>query len=141
AVAPDTGAHYDGGVHTIDLSVLRPMVAHPGNPDEGIPSDPTNGAWIDEIGDVPIDIAYGGSCTAGKIDDLVFYHQVVKEAVGARLRLAPGGRLPIPCGSGGGAALPGGKGPAPQKRRAHPRNPHPRPNPTAPSPFKKDKRK
>src|SRR5215207_857029 len=52
AVAPDPGAEYAGGVYTIDLSTLRPMVAHPGNPDEGIPSDPTNGAWIDEIGDV-----------------------------------------------------------------------------------------
>ena len=39
AVAPDEGAHYHGGVHHIDLSSIRPMVAHPGNPDEGIPSD------------------------------------------------------------------------------------------------------
>ena len=51
-------------------STIRPMVAHPGDPDRGIPSDPTNGACIDEIGEVKIDIAYGGSCTAGKSDDL-----------------------------------------------------------------------
>lgn len=99
AVAPDPDAVYDGGVYTIDLSALRPMVAHPGDPDHGIPSDPTNGAWIDEIGDVPIDIAYGGSCTAGKIDDLIFYHQVVKEAVDAGLQVAPGVRFLIQCGS------------------------------------------
>src|SRR3954467_10943260 len=99
AVAPDPDAEYAGGIHTIDLSTLRPMVAHPGNPDEGVPSDPTNGAWIDEIGDVPIDIAYGGSCTAGKIDDLIFYHQVVKEAVDAGLEVAPGVRFMIQCGS------------------------------------------
>jgi 3-isopropylmalate/(R)-2-methylmalate dehydratase large subunit len=99
AVAPDPGAVYAGGVHTIDLSALRPMVAHPGDPDHGIPSDPTNGAWIDEIGAVPIDIAYGGSCTAGKIDDLVFYHQVVKEAVDAGLQVAPGVKFLIQCGS------------------------------------------
>ncbi|HYG61091.1 MAG TPA: aconitase family protein [Thermoanaerobaculia bacterium] len=99
AVAPDPDAHYDGGVHSIDLSALRPMVAHPGNPDQGIPSDPTNGAWIDEIGDVPIDIAYGGSCTAGKIDDLIFYHQVVKEAVDAGLQVADGVKFLIQCGS------------------------------------------
>jgi 3-isopropylmalate/(R)-2-methylmalate dehydratase large subunit len=99
AVAPDPDAEYAGGVHTIDLSALRPMVAHPGDPDRGIPSDPTNGAWIDEIRDVPIDIAYGGSCTAGKIDDLIFYHQVVKEAVDAGLRVAPGVRFMIQCGS------------------------------------------
>ena len=99
AVAPDPGAEYAGGVYTIDLSTLRPMVAHPGDPDQGIPSDPTNGAWIDEIGEVPIDIAYGGSCTAGKIDDLIFYHQVVKEAVDAGLTVAPGVRFMIQCGS------------------------------------------
>ncbi|HEX7185610.1 MAG TPA: aconitase family protein [Thermoanaerobaculia bacterium] len=99
AVAPDPGAEYAGGVHTVDLSALRPMVAHPGDPDHGVPSDPTNGAWIDEIGDVPIDIAYGGSCTAGKIDDLIFYHQVVKEAVDAGLKVAPGVKFLIQCGS------------------------------------------
>ena len=99
AVAPDPGAEYAGGVHTVDLSTLRPMVAHPGDPDRGVPSDPTNGAWVDEIGEVPIDIAYGGSCTAGKVDDLIFYHQVVKEAVDAGLKVAPGVRFMIQCGS------------------------------------------
>ena len=99
AVAPDPDAEYAGGVYTIDLSSLRPMVANPGDPDHGIPSDPTNGQWIDEIGEVPIDIAYGGSCTAGKIDDLIFYHQVVKEAVDAGLKVAPGVRFMIQCGS------------------------------------------
>ena len=99
AVSPDRDAVYDGGVHTIDLSTLRPMVAHPGDPDRGIPSDPTNGALVEEIGEVPIDIAYGGSCTAGKIDDLDFYHRVVAEAVEAGLRVAPGVRFLIQFGS------------------------------------------
>ena len=36
-VLPDFGAVYGGGVHEIDLSQIRPMVAHPGSPDEGIP--------------------------------------------------------------------------------------------------------
>ncbi|MDH3745501.1 MAG: aconitase family protein [Acidobacteriota bacterium] len=89
AVTADSAAHYDGGVHQIDLSAILPMVAHPGDPDRGIPSDPTNGALVEEIGDVPIQIAYGGSCTAGKIDDLEFYHRVVKEAVGEGLSIAP----------------------------------------------------
>ncbi len=83
AVSPDAGAEYAGGVHSIDLSSIRPMVAHPGDPDRGIPSDPTNGAYVDDLGEVPIDIAYGGSCTAGKIDDLRFYHRVVREAIDA----------------------------------------------------------
>lgn len=99
AVSPDPGAVYDGGVHTIDLSTVRPMVAHPGDPDHGVPSDPTNGAYVDELGEVEIDIAYGGSCTAGKIDDLVFYHRVVKEAVDAGLRVKEGVRFLIQFGS------------------------------------------
>lgn len=99
AVVPDSGAVYDGGIHTIDLSVIRPMVAHPGNPDEGIPSDPTNGAMVEDIGEVPIDIAYAGSCTAGKIDDLLFYHQVAKEAVDHGIRVAPGVKFFIQFGS------------------------------------------
>jgi 3-isopropylmalate/(R)-2-methylmalate dehydratase large subunit len=99
AVAPDPGAEYAGGVHTIDLSRMRPMVAHPGDPDRGIPSDPTNGAWVDELDDVEVDIAYGGSCTAGKIDDLEFYHRVVKEAVDAGLTVHPRVRFLIQFGS------------------------------------------
>ncbi len=99
SVAPDPGAVYHGGVHAIDLSALRPMVAHPGDPDHGIPSDPTNGAYIEDLGEVAIDIAYGGSCTAGKIDDLVFYHQVVSEAVEAGLKVAPGVEFLIQFGS------------------------------------------
>ncbi len=99
SVSPDPKAHYHGGRHTIDLSRMRPMVAHPGNPDVGIPSDPTNGAFVDELGDVPIDIAYGGSCTAGKIDDLIFYHRVVKEAVDSGHRIAPGVQFLIQFGS------------------------------------------
>jgi 3-isopropylmalate/(R)-2-methylmalate dehydratase large subunit len=99
AVYPDADAIYAGGVHTIDLAAMRPMVAHPGDPDRGIPSDPTNGAFVDEIGDVAIDIAYGGSCTAGKIDDLAFYHRVVGEALDAGLRVAHGVDFLIQFGS------------------------------------------
>jgi 3-isopropylmalate/(R)-2-methylmalate dehydratase large subunit len=99
AVSPDPGAHYDGGVHTIDLGAIRPMVAHPGDPDRGVASDPTNGAAVDEIGEVKIDIAYAGSCTAGKIDDLLFYHRVAKEAVDNGLRVAEGVQFFIQFGS------------------------------------------
>jgi 3-isopropylmalate/(R)-2-methylmalate dehydratase large subunit len=99
-VAPDPGAHYDGGVHTIDLATIRPMVAHPGDPDKGIPSDPTNGAYIDELGHVGIDIAYGGSCTAGKIDDIDMYARVMREAEAAGKRVADGVRFYLQFGSG-----------------------------------------
>src|SRR5205823_2539666 len=50
AVSPDPDAEYSGGVFTIDLSKIEPMVAHPGDPDRGIASDPTNGATVAEIG-------------------------------------------------------------------------------------------
>jgi 3-isopropylmalate/(R)-2-methylmalate dehydratase large subunit len=99
AVSPDPEARYAGGVHTVDLSKIEPMVAHPGDPDRGIASDPTNGAKVAEIGDVRIDIAYAGSCTAGKIDDLLFYHQVAKEAVDNGLRVADGVKFFIQFGS------------------------------------------
>jgi 3-isopropylmalate/(R)-2-methylmalate dehydratase large subunit len=99
AVSPDPDAEYAGGVHTIDLSTIQPMVAHPGDPDHGIASDPTNGALIDDIGGVKIDIAYAGSCTAGKIDDFLFYHQVAKEAVDNGLKVAEGVQFFIQFGS------------------------------------------
>jgi len=99
AAAPDPDAVYAGGVHHIDLSAIEPMVAHPGDPDHGIPSDPTNGELIKNLGRVAIDIAYGGSCTAGKIDDLEFYHRVVKEAVDAGRRVPEGVRFLIQFGS------------------------------------------
>ena len=98
-VLPDDGAEYHGGVHTIDLEQIRPMVAHPGKPDEGIPSDPTNGAYIDEIGEVGIDIAYAGSCTAGKDDDFAFYAQVTEAALEAGLAIPEGVECYIQFGS------------------------------------------
>ena len=98
-VIPDEDAHYDGGIHTINLNEIRPMVAHPGNPDEGIPSDPTNGAYIDEIGDVRINIAYAGSCTAGKDDDFSYYAMVTKAALDAGMKIADGVECYIQFGS------------------------------------------
>lgn len=98
-VFADEGARYAGGVHTIDLSKLKPMVAHPGNPDKGIPSDPTNGALVDEIGRVKVDICYGGSCTAGKVEDIRAYARVVKDAADKGLRVHEGVRFYIQTGS------------------------------------------
>ncbi len=98
-VAPDPGAVNAGGVHAIDLGSIRPMVATPGDPDRGIPSDPTNGAYVDELGDVSIDIAYGGSCTAGKEVDLDLYAQVMAEALAAGRRVKDGVEFYIQFGS------------------------------------------
>jgi 3-isopropylmalate/(R)-2-methylmalate dehydratase large subunit len=98
-VTPDPGAQHDGGVHTIDLASIRPMVATPGDPDRGIASDPKNGALVPEIGRVHLNIAYGGSCTAGKRDDIDMYAQVMADAERAGRRVADGVRFYIQFGS------------------------------------------
>jgi 3-isopropylmalate/(R)-2-methylmalate dehydratase large subunit len=98
-VRPDPDAAYAGGVHRIDLSRMRPMVATPGDPAQGVPSDPTNGAYVDELPEVAIDIAYGGSCTAGKEVDLDLYASVMKEALEAGLRVKEGVDFYIQFGS------------------------------------------
>jgi 3-isopropylmalate/(R)-2-methylmalate dehydratase large subunit len=75
------------------------MVATPGDPDRGIASDPKNGALVTEIGQVKLDIAYGGSCTAGKREDVDMYARVLAEADRAGKRVAPGVRFYIQFGS------------------------------------------
>jgi 3-isopropylmalate/(R)-2-methylmalate dehydratase large subunit len=92
-VTPDPGAHYDGGVHTVDLSAIVPMVAKPG--------DPTYGEDIADLGEVSIDIAYGGSCTAGKHTDMDLYARVLAEAEAAGRSLAAGVSMYIQYGSEG----------------------------------------
>ena len=100
SVVPDPGATYDGGVHVISLADIVPMVAHPGDPDNGVPSDPTNGADITAIGTVAIDIAYGGSCTAGKEDDVAYYAMVCEAAEKSGLVVKEGVDFYIQYGSG-----------------------------------------
>jgi 3-isopropylmalate/(R)-2-methylmalate dehydratase large subunit len=98
-LSPDPGAVYDGGVHVIDLAAIKPMVATPGDPDRGIASDPKNGALIREIGKVTLDIAYGGSCTAGKRDDVDMYAHVMAQAEAEGKRVADGVNFYIQFGS------------------------------------------
>lgn len=97
-VRPDPDAEYVAR-HVIDLAAIPAMLATPGDPDRGIPSDPKNGARIDEIGAVRIDIAYGGSCTAGKRDDIDFYARVMAEAERAGKKVAEGVRFYLQFGS------------------------------------------
>jgi 3-isopropylmalate/(R)-2-methylmalate dehydratase large subunit len=77
----------------IDASVIRPMAA--------LPNDPGNGIFIDELegGPVRIDIAYAGSCTAGKKEDMDMYARVFAEADRQGLRVHPDVRCYIQCGS------------------------------------------
>jgi len=66
----------------IDASELRPMIATPG--------DPGNGIFVDELAaPVKVDIAYGGSCTAGKKEDLDMYVRVFREALARGQRVHP----------------------------------------------------
>ncbi|HEX6939076.1 MAG TPA: aconitase family protein [Longimicrobiales bacterium] len=77
----------------IDASQIRPMVALPG--------DPGNGLHVDELGAEPvrIDVAYAGSCTAGKKEDMDMYAAVLKEARAQGLRVHPDVKLYIQVGS------------------------------------------
>jgi 3-isopropylmalate/(R)-2-methylmalate dehydratase large subunit len=98
-VVPDPGAHHDGGVHQIDLGSIAPMVATPGDAARGIASDPKNGALVTETVGTRIDIAYGGSCTAGKRDDIDFYAEVLREAERGGRQIASGVTFYIQYGS------------------------------------------
>ena len=76
----------------IELSEIRPMVATPG--------DPRNGIRISELKEpVRVDIAYGGSCTGGKMADMDMYAAVLKRAVEQGRRVAPGVHLYLQFGS------------------------------------------
>lgn len=87
---PDPDCYYQAR-YSIDLSLIEPMVA--------LPSDPTNGELIRNLGEINIDIAYGGSCTAGKYDDIDMYARVVKSALKQGQKLSPGVQFFIQYGS------------------------------------------
>jgi 3-isopropylmalate/(R)-2-methylmalate dehydratase large subunit len=77
----DDGARY-AEIVRIDCSTLSPMVASPG--------DPGNGIALGSLSErVKLDIAYGGSCTAGKREDFDQYHAVLAWAARRGLRVAP----------------------------------------------------
>jgi 3-isopropylmalate/(R)-2-methylmalate dehydratase large subunit len=76
----------------INLDEIRPMVATPG--------DPRNGINISDLPEeVRIDTAYGGSCTGGKMADMDMYAAVLKAAVEQGKRVAPGVHLYLQFGS------------------------------------------
>jgi 3-isopropylmalate/(R)-2-methylmalate dehydratase large subunit len=76
----------------IDASTIEPMIALPG--------DPGNGIHIGELSEpVRIDIAYAGSCTAGKKEDMDMYARVLRD-YHERGRTKPENvQLYIQCGS------------------------------------------
>jgi len=69
----DPNAEY-AEVIELDAAEITPMVATPG--------DPGNGKYIRELSaPVPIEIAYGGTCTAGKNEDMDMYASVLADAL------------------------------------------------------------
>ncbi|HEX6707020.1 MAG TPA: aconitase family protein [Albitalea sp.] len=87
----DEDAPYAGRIR-IDCSTLSPMVARPG--------DPGRGLALRELGErVKVDIAYGGSCTAGKREDFDQYHAVLAWAADHGLRVPEGVTLYLQFGT------------------------------------------
>ncbi|RQS65707.1 3-isopropylmalate dehydratase [Burkholderia sp. Bp8963] len=75
----DEGAAY-AGIIDIDCTDISPMLAAPG--------DPGNGISLRDLVERPrIDIAYGGSCTAGKREDFDHYHEVLAWAAARGMRV------------------------------------------------------
>ncbi|MEE2889687.1 MAG: aconitase family protein [Planctomycetota bacterium] len=87
----DPGAEYCHEI-IIDVASLEPLVALPG--------DPGNGVEISRLEhEVPIDIAYGGSCTAGKKEDMDMYAEVLRYGLEQGQRVADGVEFWIQFGS------------------------------------------
>jgi len=87
----DSGAEY---AHTIELDAaeITPMVATPG--------DPGNGKYVRELNTpVPIELAYGGTCTAGKNEDMDMYARVLANALKQGKRVADSVKFYIQFGS------------------------------------------
>jgi len=90
-LASDPGAEYCQVIE-VDASAIRPMVALPG--------DPGNGQYIDELPNpVKVEIAYAGSCTAGKKEDMDMYARVLRDAAARGEHVPAGVRFFIQCGS------------------------------------------
>ncbi len=87
----DPGAEY-AHVIELDAAEITPMVATPG--------DPGNGKYIRELNTpVPVEIAYGGTCTAGKNEDMDMYAAVLANALKQGKRVHDSVRFYIQFGS------------------------------------------
>jgi 3-isopropylmalate/(R)-2-methylmalate dehydratase large subunit len=87
----DPDAQY---AHVIELNAaeITPMVATPG--------DPGNGKYIRELNTpVAVEIAYGGTCTAGKNEDMDMYAEVLADALKHGKRVADSCEFYIQFGS------------------------------------------
>jgi 3-isopropylmalate/(R)-2-methylmalate dehydratase large subunit len=87
----DPDAQY-AHVIELDAAEITPMVATPG--------DPGNGKYVRELNTpVPVEIAYGGTCTAGKNEDMDMYAAVLADALKHGKRVADSVKFYIQFGS------------------------------------------
>ena len=76
----DPGARYAQMIE-LNAAEITPMVATPG--------DPGNGKYVRELNTpMPVEIAYGGTCTAGKNEDMDMYALVLADALKHGKRVA-----------------------------------------------------
>jgi 3-isopropylmalate/(R)-2-methylmalate dehydratase large subunit len=90
-LSSDPDAQY---AHIIELDAadITPMLATPG--------DPGNGKFVRDLNTpVPIDLAYGGTCTAGKNEDMDMYALVLADALKHGKRIAHSVQFYIQFGS------------------------------------------
>jgi 3-isopropylmalate/(R)-2-methylmalate dehydratase large subunit len=90
-MASDADAAYRSVIR-IDADELAPMLARPGDPGNGIPA-------YSLAAPVAVDIAYGGSCTAGKREDFDYYHEVLQWALQRGMTVSPRTRLYLQFGT------------------------------------------
>jgi 3-isopropylmalate/(R)-2-methylmalate dehydratase large subunit len=87
----DPNAQY-AHVIEIDATKITPMVATPG--------DPGNGKYIRDLSvPVAVELAYGGTCTAGKNEDMDMYALVLADALKHGKRIADSVKFYIQFGS------------------------------------------
>ncbi len=87
----DPDAHY-AHIIELDAAEIYPMVATPG--------DPGNGKFVRQLNTpVPVEIAYGGTCTAGKNEDMDMYAEVLSAALKQGRRVAETCKFYIQFGS------------------------------------------
>jgi 3-benzylmalate isomerase len=90
-LASDPDAQY-AHVIELDAAEITPMVATPG--------DPGNGKFVRELNTpVPVELAYGGTCTAGKNEDMDMYARVLADALRQGKRVAGSVQFYIQFGS------------------------------------------
>jgi 3-isopropylmalate/(R)-2-methylmalate dehydratase large subunit len=90
-LSSDPDAQY-AQVIELDALEITPMIATPG--------DPGNGKLIRELNTpVPVELAYGGTCTAGKNEDMDMYARVLADALNHGKRVADSVQFYIQFGS------------------------------------------